>query len=75
MIRIKEITNATIEKSSENYEKYRYETLIDLNKIPKDIHDDILREFKNMKTADRGKLFDYFVKKKLNKLMQNIGDF
>ena len=42
----------------------RNETLIDLNKIPKDIHDDILREFKNMKTADRGKLFDYFVKKK-----------
>ena len=53
----------------------RNETLIDLNKIPRDIHDKILRQFKNMKTADRKKLFDYFVKKKLNKLMQNIGDF
>ena len=53
----------------------RNETLIDLNKIPRDIHDKILREFKNMKTANRNRLFDYFVKKKLNKLMQNIGDF
>ena len=32
LIRIKKITNTTIEKNSENYEKYRYETLIDLRK-------------------------------------------
>ena len=30
---------------------------------------------RNIETADRGKLFNYFVKKKLNNLMQNIGDF
>jgi len=51
------------------------ETLIDLNKIPNDIRDEILTEFKNAPTGDRSKLFNYFVEKKLNNLIQSIGDF
>ena len=53
----------------------RNETLIDLGKIPSDIRDKILREFKNAPTGDRSKLFNYFVEKKLNNLIQSIGDF
>ena len=53
----------------------RNETLIDLGKIPHDIRDKILREFKNAQTGDRSKLFNYFVEKKLNNLIQSIGDF
>ena len=53
----------------------RNETLIDLGKIPHDIRDKILREFKNASTGDRSKLFNYFVEKKLNNLIQSIGDF
>ena len=53
----------------------RNETLIDLNKIPDDIRNDILREFKDTKTGDRSKLFNYFVEHKLNNLIQSIGDF
>ena len=53
----------------------RNETLIDLGKIPQDIRDKILREFKNASTGDRSKLFNYFVEKKLNNLIQSIGDF
>ena len=53
----------------------RNETLIDLGKIPNDIRDKILREFKNAPTGDRSKLFNYFVEKKLNNLIQSIGDF
>ena len=53
----------------------RNETLIDLSKIPDDIRNDILREFKDTKTGDRSKLFNYFVEKKLNNLIQSIGDF
>ena len=53
----------------------RNETLIDLGKIPQDIRDKILREFKNAPTGDRSKLFNYFVEKKLNNLIQSIGDF
>ena len=53
----------------------RNETLIDLGKIPHNIRDEILREFKNASTGDRSKLFNYFVEKKLNNLIQSIGDF
>ena len=53
----------------------RNETLIDLDKIPNDLRDKILREFKNAPTGDRSKLFNYFVEKKLNNLIQSIGDF
>jgi hypothetical protein len=53
----------------------RNETLIDLGKIPQDIQDEILREFNNAPTGDRSKLFNYFVEKKLNNLIQSIGDF
>ena len=53
----------------------RNETLIDLSKIPDDVRDKILREFKDAQTGDRSMLFNYFVEKKLNKLIQSIGDF
>ena len=53
----------------------RNETLIDLNKIPDDIRNEILKEFKNTPTGDRSKLFNYFVEHKLNNLIQSIGDF
>ena len=56
-----------------NYQ--RNETLIDLNKIPTDIQNLILAQFENTEVGDRSKLFNYFVEKKLNNLIQSIGDF
>tara|TARA_R110002020_G_scaffold291332_1_gene506794 strand:+ start:3292 stop:4164 length:873 start_codon:yes stop_codon:yes gene_type:complete len=56
-----------------NYQ--RNETLIDLNKIPTDIQNLILTQFENTEVGDRSKLFNYFVEKKLNNLIQSIGDF
>ena len=53
----------------------REQEVSDTNKIPNDIRDAILREFKNAPTGDRSKLFNYFVEKKLNNLIQSIGDF
>ena len=53
----------------------RNETLINLDKIPTDIQDKILLEFGNVKVKDRSGLFDYFVKNRLNNLIENIGDF
>ena len=53
----------------------RNETLIDFNKIPNDIQDDILREFKNVKVGSREGLFDYFIKNRLNNLIDNLGEF
>ena len=56
-----------------NYQ--RNETLIDLTKIPNDIENEILNQFGNTEVGDRSKLFNYFVEKKLNNLIQSIGDF
>ena len=56
-----------------NYQ--RNETLIDLTKIPNDIENEILNQFGNAEVGDRSKLFNYFVEKKLNNLIQSIGDF
>ena len=53
----------------------RNETLIDLTKIPVEIQDKIVKEYDSVKSADRSKLFGYFVEKKLSKLIQSIGDF
>ena len=53
----------------------RNETLINLDKIPTDIQDKILLEFENVKVKDRSGLFDYFIKNRLNSLIENIGDF
>ena len=53
----------------------RNETLINLDKIPIDIQDEILQEFENVKVKDRSGLFDYFIKNRLNSLIENIGDF
>ena len=53
----------------------RNETLIDFNKIPNDIQDDILREFENVKVGSREGLFDYFIKNRLNNLIDNLGEF
>ena len=53
----------------------RNETLIDFNKIPNDIQDEILREFKNVKVGSREGLFDYFIKNRLNNLIDNLGEF
>ena len=53
----------------------RNETLIDLTKIPEKIEKDILKEFDRSKPANKGKIFNYFIEKKLNGLLNIIGDF
>ena len=53
----------------------RNETLIDFNKIPNDIQDEIWREFENVKVGSREGLFDYFIKNRLNNLIDNLGEF
>ena len=49
--------------------------LIDLNKTPKAIVNDILTEYTNYETPERSLLWKYMVKKKLNKLTDKIKDF
>ena len=53
----------------------RNETLIDLTKIPSPVVHDILIEFDEVKVGDRSNLFNYFVEKRLNNLVENLGEF
>ena len=53
----------------------RNETLIDLSKIPKDITNEINREFDDVEVGSRSNLFNYFIENKLTKLIDNLGDF
>lgn len=64
-----------IDSNDKYYRNYkRNETLIDLDFIPEDIEKRVLEEYESSK-PNRGKVFDYLVKHRLNDLMDNIGDF
>ena len=53
----------------------RNETLIDLTKIPTSLVQEILVEFDEVKVGNRKDLFNYFVEKRLNNLVENLGEF
>ena len=50
-------------------------TLIDLNKIPESIRNNINDSYDSQENKSRAKLFNYFIKFKLKNLMENIGEF
>ena len=52
----------------------RNKMLIDLQYTPVEIKDEVMKQF-NSQNKDRGKLFNYFVKNKLNNLIENISEF
>lgn len=51
------------------------ESLIDLSKIPDDIHNSIMQEYENQQGKTRKNLMNYFMETKLRNLMSSIGDF
>tara|TARA_Y100000296_G_C5145954_1_gene243691 strand:- start:171 stop:1049 length:879 start_codon:yes stop_codon:yes gene_type:complete len=53
----------------------RNSTLIDLRKCPPDIKNQIEWSYSKYKTVDKSKLFNYFIEKKLNGLIENISSF
>lgn len=52
----------------------RNEALIDLSFTPSEIRDQVLEQF-NQDPGDRSNLFNYFVKRRLNNLVENISEF
>ena len=65
----------TIENDDKYYRNYlRNQTLIDLEFIPSELEDAILREFDNSQPPS-GKVFDYLTKHRLNELLDNVEDF
>ena len=61
------------EEQQKNYERNRQ--LIDLNYIPKEIEDNINREFNDVEVATRDKILGYFINKKLKTLIESIDEF
>lgn len=53
----------------------RNQMLIDLEKVPESIKEQILDKYNEVNEKDRSQLFNYFVKNKLKLLMENISDF
>jgi hypothetical protein len=53
---------------------HRNKTMVDLDETPKSIRINIINQF-NEQNPVRGKLLNYFVNKRLNNLMEHIGDF
>ena len=70
---VNEVVPTFNEEQQKNYERNRQ--LIDLNYIPKEIEDNINREFDNVEVATRDKILGYFINKKLKTLIESIDEF
>jgi 5'-3' exonuclease, N-terminal resolvase-like domain/T4 RNase H, C terminal len=53
----------------------RNEMLVDLSKIPENIQSSIIKEYENEAGKNRSKILPYFIKNRLNNLMDYITDF
>jgi hypothetical protein len=61
------------EEMMRNYQ--RNKTLIDLECIPSELHDEIIKEFHQAPCGNKSKILNYFIKNRLKNLMEDIGDF
>lgn len=79
--KITELNVQEIEESSilenEEYKRnwMRNRQLVDLKMIPEYLREEIIEAYENYKLNDRSKLFNFFISRKLNNLMQNISEF
>ena len=53
----------------------RNRQLIDLTVIPEEIENSIMSSYNNYELNDRSGLFNFFIEKRLNNLMESIGEF
>ena len=70
---VNEVVPTFTEEEQKNYNRNR--TLIDLNCIPKELEDNINREFNDVEVASRDKILNYFITKKLKTLIEVIDEF
>ena len=70
---VNEVVPTFTEEQQKNYERNRQ--LIDLNCVPKELEDNINREFDNFEVATRDKILGYFINKKLKTLIESIDEF
>lgn len=62
--------------TSEMYRNYkRNEQLVDLDFVPDEIHDEVIRQYEEYEIPDRKGLLNYFIKNRLKLLTDCIGEF
>ena len=61
------------DEAKRNYQ--RNKKLIDLKESPDELHLECIKAYQDAPEGDRSKLLNYFIKNRLNELMDNIGDF
>ena len=67
------IDNLEYDEVKRNYQ--RNQKLIDLSKIPNELENEILTEFREGSFGDRDPLLNYFIKSRLKNLTETIGEF
>lgn len=66
--------NFSLEGLQKNLE--RNKSLVDLSNVPRELEEQIIQNYEQQKgNTDTSKLFNYFIKHDLNKLLESIGDF
>ena len=61
------------DEAKRNYQ--RNKKLIDLKESPDELHLECIKAYQDAPEGDRSKLLNYFIKNRLNELMDSIGDF
>ena len=61
------------DEAKRNYQ--RNKKLIDLKESPDELYLECIKAYQDAPEGDRSKLLNYFIKNRLNELMDNIGDF
>ena len=67
------ITRAVVDTLMKN--QAQGASVTNLSDLFTDLHLECIEEYKNAKEGDRSKLLNYFIKNKLQELMNSIGDF
>jgi 5'-3' exonuclease len=72
----KKITNWSVCGVPKEYERNveRNKTLVDLTYIPEEIEQNIMSEFANPYTGNKGKVFDYLVKNNMKLILESIDE-
>lgn len=75
--RMTTILSTKIEDLNSNLSKnyIRNKRLIDLSEVPNDVYSKIINEYNKSEKKDRTKLIPYFMKNKLNNLIEHISEF
>ena len=77
LLKIETILNLKEDELSDSLKRnyFRNKKLIDLTQLPNSIYENIISEYNKEQVIDRKKLINYFMKNKLNNLIEHLSEF